>query len=180
MSSLHVQELHPPYTRLRPFGPRSADSRGYGRPRADFELPEDRIFNRGPVVDPQALADEVGAESWLFMCGDLFAGMEGGMAFDQVEAAVPVARNIVSDPPTDYTVDFVQQHLAALDELPRPTLVTCRAGPRSSALVYLYAGVRAGASADEVLAKARADEAPFVANDELCQLVRDGIERGSP
>ena len=33
---------------------------------------------------------------------------------------------------------------AALDSLPRPTLVTCRAGPRSSALVYLYAGLKAG------------------------------------
>ena len=46
--------------------------------------------------------------------------------------------------------------MAALDRLPRPTLVTCRTGPRSSAMVYLYAGLRAGASADEVLARADA------------------------
>jgi hypothetical protein len=146
---------------------------------ADFELPADLSYNRGPVADPKALADEVGAESWLFMCGDLFAGMEGGMSFGQVQAAVPVAKNIVSDPPVEYSLDFVQQHLAALDELPRPTLVTCRAGPRSSALVYLYAGLRAGATADEVLARAEADEAPFVGNDELRDLVRQGLTQST-
>ena len=42
----------------------------------------------------------------------------------------------------------------ALDQLPRPTLVTCRAGPRSPALVYLYARLTAGASADDALARA--------------------------
>jgi protein tyrosine phosphatase (PTP) superfamily phosphohydrolase (DUF442 family) len=142
---------------------------------ADFELPSDLVFNSGKVADPKALADEVHAASWLYMCGEEFAGMEGGMSFEQVQAAVPVAERIVSDPPVDYTLEFVQQHLAALDELPRPTLVTCRAGPRSSALVYLYAGLRAGASADEVLAKADADGAPFAGNDELRDLVRQGL-----
>jgi hypothetical protein len=146
---------------------------------ADFEVPADLRFNRGKVADPQALADEVGAASWLFMCGDEFAGMDGGMSFAQVQGSVPIAQNIVSDPPVVYTLDFVQQHLAALDELPRPTLVTCRAGPRSSALVYLYAGLRAGATADEVLARADADEAPFVGNEELRALVRQGLDERS-
>jgi hypothetical protein len=143
---------------------------------ADFEVPADLVFNRGMVADPQALADEVGAASWLFMCGEEFAGMDGGMSFAQARDAVPVAQNIVSDPPVDYTLAFVQQHLAALDELPRPTLVTCRAGPRSAALVYLYAGLRQGATADEVLARADADEAPFAANEALRDLVRQGLE----
>jgi protein tyrosine phosphatase (PTP) superfamily phosphohydrolase (DUF442 family) len=97
------------------------------------------------------------------------------MSFAQVQDAVPAAQQIVSDPPVTFTLDFVQQHLAALDELPRPTLVTCRAGPRSSALVYLYAGLRAGATADEVLARADADKAPFAGVEELRQLVRQGL-----
>jgi protein tyrosine phosphatase (PTP) superfamily phosphohydrolase (DUF442 family) len=59
--------------------------------------------------------------------------------------------------------------------LPRPTLVTCRAGPRSSALVYLYAGLRSGAAADEVLAQAQADGAPFAQNDELKAWVAQGL-----
>jgi hypothetical protein len=53
--------------------------------------------------------------------------------------------------------------------------VTCRAGPRSSALVYLYAGLRAGASADDGLARAELDNAPFVASDELGAWVTKGL-----
>ena len=55
----------------------------------------------------------------------------------------------------------------ALDKLPRPTLVTCRTRPRSSALVYLYSGLRAGASSEQVLARAEADGAPFVRAEPL-------------
>ena len=65
--------------------------------------------------------------------------------------------------------------MAALDRLPRPTLVTCRTGPRSSAMVYLYAGLRAGASAEEVLARADVDAAPFAASEELRELVAHGL-----
>ncbi len=54
-------------------------------------------------------------------------------------------------------MNLARQHIAALDRLPRPTLVTCRTGPRSSAVIYLYAGLKAGARADEVLERAEAD-----------------------
>jgi len=141
-----------------------------------FEKPSDINFNRGPIADPAAFAGDAGAASWLFMCGDEFAAMDGGMSYAQVEAAVPRSVNIVSDPPAGLDVEFVKQHIAALDELPRPTLVTCRGGPRSSAVVYLYAGLRSGASADDVLAKAEEDGAPFIGFDDLRALVRDGIE----
>jgi hypothetical protein len=43
--------------------------------------------------------------------------------------------------------------------------------------VYLYAGRKAGASAEEVLARADADGAPFAANDALRDVVRQGLER---
>ncbi|HEX7165383.1 MAG TPA: hypothetical protein VF230_00230 [Acidimicrobiales bacterium] len=141
-----------------------------------FELPDGLSFNRGPVADPKAFAEDAGAASWLFLCGDEFAAMEGGISFDQVRAAVPVAENIVSDPPRPLDVDKVRKAAEALDRMPRPTLVTCRAGPRSSAFVYAYAGVKAGASADDVLARADADEAPFAANDELRAFVRQAMD----
>jgi len=70
---------------------------------------------------------------------------------------------------------LAREHVAALDRLPRPTLVTCRTGPRSSAVVYLYAGLRAGATADQVLARAEADGAPFCASDELKSWVVRGL-----
>jgi protein tyrosine phosphatase (PTP) superfamily phosphohydrolase (DUF442 family) len=72
-------------------------------------------------------------------------------------------------------MDVARRGVAALDELPRPTLVTCRTGPRSSALVYLYAGLRASASADEVLARAEADGAPFTQAEPLKAWVVQGL-----
>src|ERR1044071_2418702 len=142
----------------------------------DFETPTDLINNRGLISDPEAFARETGAASWLYLCGEEFASMKGGMSYEEVEAAVPESANVVSDPPREMTMDLGRRQLTALDALPRPTLVTCRTGPRSSALVYLYAGLQAGASAGDVLARAEADGAPFVANDGLRTWVIQGLE----
>jgi hypothetical protein len=120
-----------------------------------FEVPPDLIHNRGLIAHPAAFARENGAASWLYLCGELFAGMEGGMSYAEVEAAVPHSVDVVSDPPQVLDMEPARRHVEALDRLPRPTLVTCRAGPRSAAVIYLYAGLRAGASAEEVLARAR-------------------------
>jgi len=142
---------------------------------AAFPSPTDLKFNRGPIADPQAFAKEANAASWLFLCGEEFAAMEGGMSYADVEAAVAESANIVSDPPRVLDLDLARQHVAALDRLPRPTLVTCRVGPRSSALVYLYAGLKAGAAADQVLARAEADDAPFCRFDDLKAWVEQGL-----
>jgi hypothetical protein len=143
---------------------------------AGFEVPKDLSFNRGKIADPAALASERGAKSWLYLCGEEFATMEGGMSYEQVQAAVPESVNIVSDPPVEMTMDLARQHIEALDRLPRPTLVTCRTGPRSAAIVYLYSGLRAGATADEVLAQADADEAPFIGVEEYRAFVTQGLD----
>jgi len=140
-----------------------------------FETPTDLTNNRGLVTDPEAFAREKGAASWLFLCGEEFASMEGGMSYADVERSVPVSANVVSDPPTPLDLDLARRQIAALDELPRPTLVTCRTGPRSSALIYLYAGLQAGASAEDVFARAEADDATFIKSDELKAWVADGL-----
>ncbi len=101
--------------------------------------------------------------------------MEGGMSYEQVQAAVPTSANVVSDPPVEMTMDLARQQVAALEDLPRPTLVTCRTGGRSAALIYLYAGLKAGASADDVLARAEADGAPFMGSDELKAWITQGL-----
>jgi hypothetical protein len=142
---------------------------------AEFESLTELKFNRGLIADPEAFARDANAASWLFLCGEEFAAMDGGMSYASVQAAVADSANIVSDPPQVLDMDLARQHLAALDQLPRPTLVTCRVGPRSSAVVYLYAGLRAGASADEVLARAEADGAPFAGSDELKAWVAQGL-----
>ncbi len=142
---------------------------------AGFETPTDLMNNRGLIADPEAFAREKGAASWLFLCGEEFASIEGGMSYADVERAVPVSENVVSDPPTPLDLDLARRQIEALDGLPRPTLVTCRTGPRSSALIYLYAGLRAGASTDDVLARAEADGAAFVQSEELCGWVADGL-----
>ncbi len=141
----------------------------------DFATPTDLMNNRGLVEDPQAFAREKGAASWLYLCGEEFASMEGGMSYADVERAVPVSVNVVSDPPIQLDVELARRQVEALDDLPRPTLVTCRTGPRSSALIYLYAGLRAGASPDDVLARAETDDAQFVKSDELRDWVAKGL-----
>ena len=141
-----------------------------------FEGPTDLTFNRGLIEDPEAFARDANAASWLYLCGEDFAAMEGGMSYADVRAAVAESANIVSDPPHVLDMDLARQHVAALDQLPRPTLVTCRTGPRSSALVYLYAGLRAGAAADEVLARAEADDAPFSRSEDLKAWVVQGLD----
>jgi protein tyrosine phosphatase (PTP) superfamily phosphohydrolase (DUF442 family) len=72
-------------------------------------------------------------------------------------------------------MDLARQHVAALDDLPRPTLVTCRTGPRSSAVIYLYTGLKAGATPDEVLGRAEEDGAAFSRSDELKAWVAQGL-----
>ncbi|HEY4238050.1 MAG TPA: hypothetical protein VGM45_12045 [Gaiellaceae bacterium] len=143
----------------------------------DFETPTDLTNNRGLIADPVAFASEKGAASWLYLCGEQFASVEGGMSYADVERAVPVSANVVSDPPTLLDLDLARRQIEALDGLPRPTLVTCRTGPRSSALIYLYAGLQAGAPAEDVLARAEADGAAFVQSDELRAWVADGLEQ---
>jgi hypothetical protein len=140
-----------------------------------FRIPADLQFNTEPIADPEAFARDAGAASWLFLCGEEFAAMEGGMSYASVQAAVAESSNVVSDPPRTMDMELARRQLAALDDLPRPTLVTCRSGPRSSAVVYLHAGLEAGASADEVIARAEADGAPFAGSDELKAWVRQGL-----
>jgi hypothetical protein len=144
---------------------------------AEFGSPTDLIHNRGLIPDPEAFAQKHDAASWLYLCGEEFASMDGGMSYADVERSVPVSANVVSDPPTPLDLDLARRQIEALDELPRPTLVTCRTGPRSSALIYLYSGLKAGASADDVLARAEADDAPFARSDELRAWVTDGLEQ---
>ena len=127
-----------------------------------FSTPTDITHNRGLIADPAAFAQEADAASWLYLCGEEFATMEGGMSYADVQAAVAESTNLVADPPRPFDMDVARRGVEALDRLPRPTLVTCRTGPRSSALVYLYSGLRSGASPDEVLERAEADGAPFV------------------
>jgi len=142
---------------------------------SEFQTPTDLKHNRGLISDPDSFARNANAASWLFLCGEDFAAMDGGMSYDDVRAAVAASANIVSDPPRVMDMDLARQHIAALDQLPRPTLVTCRTGPRSSAVIYLYAGLRAGASVDEVLARAEADGAPFCGSDDLKAWVAQGL-----
>jgi len=127
------------------------------------------------IADPTAFAKENGAASWLYLCGQEFAAMEGGMSYADVQAAVPESANLIADPPHPFDMDVARRGIEALDQLPRPTLVTCRTGPRSSALVYLYSGLRSGASPADVLARAEADGAPFVQAEPLKQWVVQGL-----
>lgn len=140
-----------------------------------FATPTDLTHNRGLIADPTAFAREAGAASWLYLCGEEFAAMEGGMSYADVQAAVPESENLIADPPRPFDMDVARRGIEALDHLPRPTLVTCRTGPRSSALIYLYSGLKSGASSDEVLARAEEDGAPFAQAEPLRQWLVQGL-----
>jgi len=162
--------------RREPVSDAQKQRKTYSQYMTVFQTPTDLAHNRGLVADPAAFAREAGAASWLFLCGEEFASMEGGMSYAEVQAAVPESANVVSDPPRVMDMDLARRQVAALEELPRPTLVTCRTGPRASALIYLYAGLRAGAPAEDVLARADEDGAPFCQSDELRAWVAQGLE----
>lgn len=142
---------------------------------AAFETPTDLTNNHGLVTDAAAFAREHDAASWLYLCGAEFEAMDEGLSYDDIQAAVGSAARVVSDPPVVLDMDLARRQIAALDELPRPTVVTCRTGPRSSALIYLYAGLRTHASPDDVIARATADGAPWADNDAIKAWVTQGL-----
>jgi hypothetical protein len=81
----------------------------------DFETPTDLMHNRGLVSDPAAFAREKCAASWLFLCGEEFASAAGGISYANVERAVPVSANVVSDPPAPLDLDLARRQIEALD-----------------------------------------------------------------
>jgi hypothetical protein len=141
-----------------------------------FELLEDLKYNRGLIQYPSAYINEVECASWLYLVGEEFASMPGGMSYEQVRAATHHSVNVESDPPRLLDLDLARQHVEALDSLPRPTLISCRTGPRASAVAYLYSGLKLGAEPNEVLGSAERDEAPFTKFDEYKKWVRSSIE----
>lgn len=54
--------------------------------------------------------------------------------------------------------------------------LSCRTGPRASAVAYPYAGLRTGATPDDVVGAAQRDNAPFCASPEITQWVRSSLE----
>jgi hypothetical protein len=144
---------------------------------AEFKLPNDLMFNRGRIEDPLAYPKERGAKSWLFIVGEEFGAMPGGMTYQQVEQAVEHSARVISDPPRVLNLDLAEQHVKALDDLPRPTLVSCRTGPRASAVAYMYAGLKADADPEDVIRAAEKDEAPFCKFDEYKDWVRDSMKK---
>lgn len=141
-----------------------------------FKLPQNLIFNRGLIRNPDAFAKKCGCASWLYLNGTEFDSMEGGMSYDLVLTAVPYSVNVISDPPRVLDLKLAQRHVEALDNLPRPTLISCRMGPRASAVAYMYAGLKQGAAPEDVLATADKDSAPFCRFPEYKEWVKTSIE----
>jgi len=142
----------------------------------EFKLPDNLKFNRGMIQDPVHYFDETGCNSWLFLIGEEFAEMPGGMSYEQVQEATPNAKNVISDPPRELNLELAKKHVEALDELPRPTLISCRSGPRASAVAYMYSGLKSGADPEDVIFAAEKDDAPFVQSEDYKKWVVDSME----
>jgi len=141
-----------------------------------FELPTDLKFNNGFIKDPVAYLKERECVSWLFLIGKEFANMENGMSYQQVQEATPNCANVISDPPRILDLELAEQQVAALDALPRPTLISCRTGPRASAVAYMYSGLKLAADPDDVIAAAEKDNAPFIKFEEYKDWVRSSMK----
>lgn len=143
---------------------------------SSFKLPDSLRFNRGMIQHPNEYFLKTGCNSWLFLVGEEFASMPGGMSYEDVQKATTHSINVISDPPRLLNLELARKQVQALDDLPRPTLISCRSGPRSSAVAYMYAGLKTGADPDEVIAAAIEDQAPFVQSEEYKQWVVSTIE----
>jgi len=141
----------------------------------NFQLLNGLHFNRGLIQDPATYFKNTECASWLYLVGEEFSKMEGGMSYSQVKAAAPQSINVISDPPRVLNLDLAKQHVEAPDLLPRPTLISCRTGPRSSAVAYMYSGLKLGAEPEEVIAMAEKDQAPFIQFEEYKEWVRSSI-----
>jgi len=142
----------------------------------DFKLPEDLKYNNGLIKNPTDYLKDRGCMSWLYLVGQEFSNMENGMSYEQVQEATPYSVNVISDPPLTLNLELASQHVDALDSLPRPTLISCRTGPRASAVAYMYSGLKLGAEPDEVIAAAEKENAPFTKVEEYKNWVRSSIE----
>ena len=47
----------------------------------------------------------------MFLCGEEFAAVDGGMSYDDVQAAVGESSRIVSDPPRILDMELARQHI---------------------------------------------------------------------
>jgi hypothetical protein len=141
----------------------------------NFNLPKDLRYNRGLIEDPKTYLKDAGCSSWLFLVGEEFSKMQGGISYEQVKEATAHSANVVSDPPRVLNLELAKQHVEALDTLPRPTLISCRTGPRASAVAYMYSGLKLGIDPEEVIAVAEKDNAPFVKFEEYKAWVRESI-----
>lgn len=141
-----------------------------------FELPKDIFYNTEAIKDPATFFKEKSSLSWLCLTGEEFAKMENGISYEQVQAVTPHCINVISDPPFTLNLELAKRHVEALDSFARPTLVSCRIGPRASAVAYMYAGLKLGADPDEVISVAEQDRAPFTKFEEYKTWVRTSIE----
>ena len=142
----------------------------------EFDLPADLSYNTSAIQNPKTYLAESGCKSWLCLVGEEFANMPGGMSYEQVQDATSSSIQVVSDPPKVLNLDLARQHVEALDTLPRPTLISCRTGPRASAVAYMYSGLKFGAEPEEVIAAAEKNKAPFIQFEDYKEWVRSSIE----
>ena len=117
---------------------------------AEFHTPVGLTHNRGLIADPEAFARDANAESWLFLCGEDFAAIEGGMSYASVQASVGESINIVSDPPTVLDMNLartvqlgrrqLQFRVSIINALRRQQLATPNLTPTSSLFGTISSG----------------------------------------
>jgi sulfur dioxygenase len=118
--------------------------------------------------------------SWLYLCPDVDpdVGVEGGIETlrnSGIQVAhVPFTTSALNLQKTDEIVNV-------LDQLPRPTVISCRSSLRAGACLALYRGVKSPEiPIEEIIANARAENLTFTNNANVVNWVTAGIIRNRP
>src|SRR6476660_1371040 len=88
-----------------------------GSTMSEFQSPTDMSYNRGLIPCAVTFATQAGAASWLYLCGEEFAAMEGGMSYADVQSAVRESENLIADPPREFDMDVARRGVEALDRM---------------------------------------------------------------
>lgn len=123
----------------------------------------------------------------LYLSSDSPTDLGANSGFEAVQASFPagaikVALDVSRDAykvDGDSTLAAAQEYkafAAALDSLPRPTVIICKTARRASAVVAAYEGVKGRNSVDEVLSRASAQDLKFLGHEGLKKWVSTVVE----
>eukprot|EP00518_Triparma_eleuthera_P007455 CAMPEP_0182469546 /NCGR_PEP_ID=MMETSP1319-20130603/17250_1 /TAXON_ID=172717 /ORGANISM="Bolidomonas pacifica, Strain RCC208" /LENGTH=757 /DNA_ID=CAMNT_0024669863 /DNA_START=121 /DNA_END=2394 /DNA_ORIENTATION=- len=129
---------------------------------------------------PRDLAEK--AKSWLSLVPqDKYAPTDGSDPTDPVSLSPSIAKggiSFISVEADALSLSLADSLCRCLDDLPRPTLVSCMSGARATAVSRMYLARRRGVRAEEVLSTAEEKKEAWVRNAKLVTWMKECLSDG--